>query len=161
MFRRLPAILLFILATAGLNNAAAAEVDFELPGLEQTSIRLADYRGRWVVVNVWATWCTPCLDEIPELVYFQETHPVQDTVVISVDYEDIDPATLRAFATAQGITYPIALSGGQPIAGFDLKGLPTTFLISPAGRIVNVHLGAITAALLERRIDAFKQAESP
>lgn len=158
--RLITALILSVTLTAA-QSVSAADVDFSLPGLDQPVVRLADYRGRWVVVNFWATWCTPCLDEIPELAYFHDTYREQDAVVVSVDYEDIDAATLREFATAQGINYPVALSDGQPLAGFTLKGLPTTFLVSPEGRIVNVHLGAVTAAMLERRINAFKQAGSP
>lgn len=145
-----PALLL--LALLALSPLARAQgPDFTLPGVDGQPVRLADFRGRWVIVNFWATWCTPCLLELPELQAFHEQHHERATVV-GVNFEDIAPSEIRAVVERLAITFPVALSGGEPLPGFELKGLPTTFLISPAGKLVDTHLGTVNAAMLAERL---------
>lgn len=145
------AMLLAVLLAAITPPATAQNPDFSLPGLDGRPIRLTDFRGRWVIVNFWASWCSPCLFEMPELQAFHETHSDRATV-IGINFEDLPPDKVRAFAQRLVITFPIALSGGNPVTGFDLKGLPTTFLISPAGKLVDTHLGTVNATMLAERI---------
>lgn len=145
-----PALLL--LALLALSPLARAQgPDFALPGVDGQPVRLADFRGRWIIVNFWATWCTPCLLEMPELQAFHEQHHERATVV-GVNFEDIAPSEIRAFVERLAITFPVALSGGEPLPGFELKGLPTTFLISPTGELVDTHLGTVNAAMLAERL---------
>lgn len=142
-------ILILLLTTGPLANAQMPA--FTLPDLDQQPLRLADFRGRWVVVNFWATWCTPCLMEIPELQAFHNANH-DHAVVIGVNFEELESAKVRQFAEDLSITFPIVLSGGQPISGFDLQGLPTTFLVSPKGELADAHLGTVNAAMLKQRI---------
>ena len=145
-----PALLL--LALLALSPLARAQgPDFTLPGVGGQTVRLADFHGRWVIVNFWATWCTPCLLEMPELQAFHKQHHERATVV-GVNFEDIAPSEIRAFVERLAITFPVALSGGEPLPGFELKGLPTTFLISPTGELVDTHLGTVNAAMLAERL---------
>jgi len=143
-----------------VSSASAQNPDFSLPGLDQQPVRLADFRGRWVVVNFWATWCTPCLLEMPELQAFHQQHRHRATV-IGINHQDLEPGEIRAFAERLGIDFPIALSQGQPIAGFPLKGLPTTFLISPTGQLIDTHLGTVNATMLAQRLDEFDKRVTP
>jgi thiol-disulfide isomerase/thioredoxin len=129
----------------------AWEATFTLPDLEQQPIRLADFRGRWVVVNFWATWCTPCVMEMPALQAFHDANH-ERAVVIGVNFEELTPAKVRQFVDDLSVTFPIVLSGGQPLSGFEVKGLPTTFLVSPKGELVDTHLGTVNAAMLNQRI---------
>jgi len=141
--------ILILLIAAPLANAQ--RLAFTLPGLDQQLVRLTDFRGRWVVVNFWATWCTPCLMEMPELqAFYNANHDY--AVVIGVNFEELELARVRQFTKDLSITFPIVLSGDQPISGFDLKGLPTTFLISPKGELADTHLGTVSAAMLKQRI---------
>ncbi len=138
-----------LLVAALLWSAAAAAAEFALPDLDGRIHRLSQYQGRWVVVNYWATWCPPCLDEIPELVEFHEAHAPR-VVVLGVNYEDTGLDHLRQFVDEYFISYPV-LRGepdGHTFAG-RLLGLPTTYLVSPEGRVVDTRLGGITRRSLE------------
>lgn len=142
---------LLALLTIMLPVVTAQTVDFSLPGLEGKPIRLMDYRNRWVFINFWASWCPPCLLEMPELQEFYEKHRDQ-AIVIGVNFEALTPDQARAFTDQLAITFPIALSGGNPLPGFVLKGLPTTFLVSPTGQLVDTHMGSVNAAMLAARL---------
>jgi len=131
-------------------SARGQSPDFELKDLAGRTHRLSDYRGNWVVVNYWATWCPPCLEEMPELAAFHERYGEQGVVVLGVNLEEIDPAELEAFVDSLMVDYPVLLSGMLPPDGMPaIRGLPTTLVIAPSGEIVATRLGGVTAALLE------------
>ena len=114
---------------------------------------LSDYRGKWVVVNYWATWCPPCLDEIPELTEFHEAHYKTDAVVLGINHEDIDMESLKIFIDEYFISYPVLKppSGSRTPFG-RLYGLPSTFIISPEGKLVDRITGTVTRRDLESYI---------
>ncbi len=141
-----------------LGSALAGPVDFALPDLDGREHRLADYRGKWVLVNYWATWCPPCLDELPELEVFYSNHKDTDAVVIGVNMEDIGTEELREFLEEQFISYPILRS--PPLRATELgvvPGLPTSYLISPAGEVVARRVGPVTAKAMEAFIEDYRQ----
>ncbi len=143
-----------------LSSALYAEpVDYSLPDLDDKVHSLADYKGKWVIVNYWATWCPPCLEEIPDLVKFHERHREQggDAVVLGVDFEDISKEQLADFVEGQMITYPILRS--EPLAITPLgpvPGLPTTYIIAPDGSPVARQVGPVTGEQLDDYINAKK-----
>ncbi len=143
----LSACLGLIIASSGV--ALAEPVDFELEDINGVKHRLSDYRGKWVVVNYWATWCPPCLAEIPELVDFHEERQDKDAVVLGIDFEDIGIKKLRQFVEEYFINYPILRSSPGPSGELgEIPGLPTTYLISPEGEIVARQVGGVTAQLI-------------
>lgn len=151
-----PRLALLMALTSG---AGAERLNFTLPDLDGRPVRLADFRGRWVIVNFWASWCAPCLLEMSELESFHQTQRSR-AVVIGVNFEDLTPSEIRPFVKRLGVTFPIALTAGKLAPGFPLKGLPTTFLVSPSGALVDTYLGTVNAALLTARLTELERANS-
>ncbi|MCG6871772.1 MAG: TlpA family protein disulfide reductase [Gammaproteobacteria bacterium] len=138
--------LLLIAACGGTDKG----VDFALRDVDGALHRLSDYRGRWVVVNFWATWCGPCLAEIPELNRLAEKH-AERVRVIGINFEEIDAETLRRFIARHRIGYLVVRNGDQPIVPFEpLKGLPASFFIDPDGNYVARQVGRVSFSMLEK-----------
>ena len=115
---------------------------------------LGEHKGRWVVVNFWATWCNPCLKEIPDLIALDAAR--EDVDVVGLAYEEIERADMEAFLAKRPIPYPMAvLDVYSPPADFDTpRGLPMTYLISPDGRVARKYLGPVTSEALLKVVDA-------
>ena len=131
---------------------SAQAIEAEYVDLKGNSVRLSDYKGKWVVVNYWATWCPPCVKEIPELAAFHEAHANKDAIVLGVNHEDKDPAAVRAFMDNFMATMPIVRAADGPASKTPfgaLKGLPTTFMITPQGELVAAHTGMVNQEALE------------
>jgi thiol-disulfide isomerase/thioredoxin len=123
---------------------------------------LSAHRGKWVVVNYWATWCNPCLKEIPDLDAFDKSRA--DVETIGLAYEEIEPADMAAFLRQHPIGYPIAvLDVYKPPADFPVpQGLPVTYLIAPDGAVARQFLGPVGSTDLAAAIAGQgKTAASP
>jgi thiol-disulfide isomerase/thioredoxin len=144
--------LVFLLALLVTNTVLAEPVDFTLPDLDGKPVSLADFRGKWVIVNYWATWCPPCLEEIPELVSLHDDN--SDTlVVVGVNYEEVNTNYLKEFVESHMMTYPVVRMDPVPITALGtVMGLPTTFIISPAGERLARQEGPVTQADIEKYI---------
>ena len=119
---------------------------------------LAGYKGRWVVVNFWATWCAPCVKEIPEIAEFRRAHP--DVVVLGIAM-DVDEGVekTRQFAKKVGHDYPLVLEDDTIEKQFGkVRGLPVTQVFDPAGKKVYDRLGTVSKRFLE---DTTKRNASP
>ena len=114
--------------------------------------RLADYKGKWVLVNFWATWCPPCLEEIPDLVAMHEDRRNNLVVIgIAMDYQD--PKQVLQFADTLMVGYPLVLGDYKLAAQIgEVRGLPTTYLYDPSGKRVAYNVGAITREAVEKYI---------
>ena len=148
-------------APAGTEPVAPAprrDLEANIPALRIATLDggrydLAEHRGKWVVVNFWATWCAPCLKEMPELSALDAMH--EHIVVIGLAYEDIEAQAMRDFLQKHPVVYPVAIVDTySPPEDFDTpRGLPMTYLIAPDGTIAKKVLGPVTAAEIEAAID--------
>ena len=138
------------LLSVAFHSAAA---DFTFPGIQGKPVRLSDYRGKWVLVNFWATWCPPCLEELPDLIKLYQAHKGRDLVVIGVAMEYSSPQQVARFASEHGITYPVALGDDQSAGQIGVVDvLPTSFLYDPQGKPRASQQGAITRDNVESYI---------
>jgi len=130
-------------------GAQAEPAEFTLSDVQGVEHKLSDYRGKWVVVNYWATWCPPCLTEIPELVDFHEARKDKDAVVLGVNFEDISLSALKQFSEEYFMNFPVLRSKPGPSSALGpIPGLPTTYLVSPEGEVVARQVGPVTAELI-------------
>lgn len=145
--------LLALLGTFTVPAVASETRDFSYPDLDGKIHHLSDYRGKWVLVNYWATWCPPCLEELPELEIFHNNHKDELAVVLGVNMEGIEAGELREFVEGQFISYPILLAGDDvsQLLG-KVPGLPTSYLVNPRGEIVAREVGPVNAASIEKFI---------
>lgn len=135
---------------AGLAQSAAA---FDVTDTDGKRHRLADYRGKWVVVNFWATWCTPCIKEIPEIAAFSAANAPGRAVVLGIALDVEDEAKTKQFAKKFGHAYPLVLEDDDTEKVFGkVKGLPTTVIYDPSGKRAWERTGTVTRKSLEEAI---------
>lgn len=141
-------------STPAVRDVTADYPSLKMPALDGGTYDLAAHRGQWVVVNFWATWCSPCLKEMPEL---SALHAMREHVkVVGLAYDDVEPAELKAFMKQHPVAYPIVqVDTFAPPADFATpRGLPTTYLIAPDGKVAKQFLGPVTAREIEAAIAA-------
>lgn len=129
-------------------------VDFTLAQLGGGEVSLSDFRGEWVVVNYWATWCAPCRKEIPDLSLLHDER--EDVTVLGLAYEELDDADFFEFLEDFEVTYPILkVDVFDPPEPFGApKVLPTTVILDRQGRAVKAFLGPVTREAIEAFVDA-------
>jgi cytochrome c biogenesis protein CcmG/thiol:disulfide interchange protein DsbE len=122
---------------------------------------VADYRGRWLLVNVWASWCTPCRTESPDLERFYDVHGGRDFTILGIDSNDNSHDGLK-FVREFGITYPQLHDGPGDFATDELEttGVPESFLVSPQGRLVLHSLGPVSERYLDSNVEPFLSGEA-
>jgi thiol-disulfide isomerase/thioredoxin len=143
MQRKITFYLLVLGFLLGLSNAARA-ADFTLTDSTGKIHKLSQYKGKWVLVNFWATWCPPCLAEIPDLNELHEDKK-NNVAVFGIALQYANPKQVIDFAEGLMVSYPIVL-GNPKIASQigPVDGLPTTYLYNPQGKLVAHQLGPIT-----------------
>jgi cytochrome c biogenesis protein CcmG, thiol:disulfide interchange protein DsbE len=115
--------------------------------------RIADHRGRWVLVNFWASWCGPCRTEAPALERFHRRHSGEDFTVLGIDLDD-NTDDARAFVERYGLTYPQLRDGDgrERRDAYGMTGFPESFLIDPEGEITLIRRGPVDAAYLDENV---------
>lgn len=132
--------------------APAANPELKVTTLDGKPFDLAAQRGKWVVVNYWATWCVPCIKEMPDISAFVKSR--KDVAAIGLAFEDTEKKDIEAFLRKHPVEYPVAqVDVTEPPKDFDPpKGLPTTYLIAPDGHIAHRFVGPVDAAKLNAAI---------
>lgn len=134
-------------------SSAGHAGDFVLEDMQGKPQRLADYRGKWVLVNFWATWCTPCLSEIPELNSLHNAHKDRDLIVLGIVMDSGSSRKVADFMQAHHIGYPVVMGDRKitrQIGAVDV--LPTSYLFAPNGEQVSYQEGQVTRASVETYI---------
>ena len=120
---------------------------------------LATYRGKVVLLDFWATWCTPCRGEIPHFVELQDKYRDQGLQVIGISMDDgVKP--VREFYQQFKMNYPVALGNEKVAEAYGgVLGLPVTFLIGRDGRVAAKYVGEVQMSTLKQRIESLLQAK--
>jgi cytochrome c biogenesis protein CcmG/thiol:disulfide interchange protein DsbE len=127
--------------------------DRELPTLSgRGSGEIADYRGEWVLVNLWASWCIPCRQEAPVLDRFARRYRHRGVRVLGIDVQDNSEDAL-AFVREYHVRYPQLRSvGDERSAAFGSTGVPENFLVDPRGRLAFIWRGPVDEQILQKQI---------
>jgi cytochrome c biogenesis protein CcmG/thiol:disulfide interchange protein DsbE len=151
-------LLVFGLVSKGSSRITVGEraPSTALPRLEGGGTgSLAHYRGRWVLVNFWASWCIPCRQEAPALEEFQRQHAGARFTVLGIDTRDLTDDG-RTFADKYGLSYPQLRDGdGGAAHDFGTTGVPENFLIDPAGTVRWLRPGPVDDQYLTDEVEPF------
>jgi cytochrome c biogenesis protein CcmG, thiol:disulfide interchange protein DsbE len=120
--------------------------------LDGTRFSLSEQQGKWVVLNVFASWCVPCVKEHPELVEFQKNNsgPDADVAIVSAVFQD-PKADVQEFFKKFGGSWPV-LDNAEILVNYGVTGVPETFLISPSGQVLWKQSRQISAQMLEEAL---------
>ena len=135
-------------------ESGKGKLDFVVSDMHKAPLKMADYKGKVVLLNFWATWCGPCKEEIPSFVELYDQYKEQGLVIVGVSIDD-EPDTLRSFAQEWHMRYPIVLMQTDVEDSYGpFSGIPTSYLLARDGSICTKHIGPATKKQFEREIKA-------
>lgn len=135
----------------------AATTNFMLKDMSGNKHQLSSYKGKWVLVNYWATWCPPCLEEVPDLVNLYDQRKQKDLMVIGVVFDYKDVKEVNEYVDDMLMSYPIVLGDDSVTAQIgSAEVMPTTYIYNPQGVLVKIKRGLITRDYIERMITGKK-----
>lgn len=145
----LSAISLVLGLLAPVSPAVSAQTpDFRLQDTRGQIHTLERHKGKWVIINFWATWCPPCLKEIPDLISLHQDR--KDIVIIGIAIDYQNPATVLEFVRSLSVSYPVVLGDKKTAAQIGpLSMLPTTYIFNPAGKPAVYKVGRISRVDIE------------
>jgi cytochrome c biogenesis protein CcmG/thiol:disulfide interchange protein DsbE len=127
--------------------------DFQLTSLDGKQVKLSDFRGKAVLLNFWATWCSPCKVEMPWFVELQKKYGNDGLVVVGVAMDDTEAPKIAKFASEMGVNYPVLLGTDKVSDDYgNVEFLPTTFYIDREGKIVGKGTGLLGRDEVEQSV---------
>jgi thiol-disulfide isomerase/thioredoxin len=127
--------------------------NFILKDMQGVKHTLTQYRGKWVLVNYWATWCPPCLEEVPDLVNLYDKHKAQHLMILGVVFDYKDTLEVKSYVDDMLMSYPVVLGDDDVVAQIGIADvMPTTFIYNPKGELVKIKRGVVTRAFIEKLI---------
>jgi len=156
MRHSLCALVLFV-----CTQSAAAETsnnsNFKVKDTAGMQHQLSHYKGKWVLVNYWATWCPPCLEEVPDLVNLYDKRKHKDLMVLGVVFDYKDTKEVALYVDDMLMSYPIVLGDAAVTAQIgSAEVLPTTFIYNPQGQLLKIKRGLISKQYIEKIIGPVK-----
>ena len=141
-------------ARNGCDAEGAANFDFVLKDQHNVPVKMADYKGKVVIVNFWATWCGPCKVEIPDFVKLYDEYKDKGLVIVGISIDD-SPEQLKAFMGEYKMNYPVLqMTPEVETAWGPFYGYPTSLIVARDGSICTKHLGPATKQQFEKEIKA-------
>lgn len=151
--------LIALLATRGTSKPISSQIvgqaapDFSGATLDGTTFRMANHRGEWVLVNFFATWCTPCRLEDPQIQQFVTSHKGDPVQVVSVAFSD-DADSIREFWVKERNSWPVISNDTGLIAlDYGVTKVPESYMVAPSGLVVAGFFGGVTADGLDKVIN--------
>ena len=141
-------------AASACKAEGPANLSLTMKDMNGADFKLADLKGKVILVNFWASWCAPCLAEIPEFIKVREAYHEQGFEIIGISTDD-SPEQLRAFATKYKTNYPLLQVTSEAEDAYGpVFGLPTSIIVARDGSVCKRHFGPLTKEQLEKEIKA-------
>jgi peroxiredoxin len=147
IFRAFPSIasegLNYYMSNIGMNGVKGEAINFTLPNIDGKRMSLKDFRGRVIMLNFWATWCSPCRVEMPSMENLYKKFKDRNFIILGISVDNNRIRRLSNFIKEFGITFPVLLDKDGKIANrYGVKGIPTTFIINRNGEFIGKIVGA-------------------
>ncbi len=148
------ALFTLFLSHAAFSQTGDKASDFTLETADGKKVTLSELRGQVVLLNFWATWCGPCVKEIPAFLDVYKEYKSKGFEIVGISLDRGGWKQVTPFVKRMNITYPVVIGDGKLVEAYgNFYGIPTTFLIDKNGNIVTRHIGLMTKAQLEEHLD--------
>jgi cytochrome c biogenesis protein CcmG, thiol:disulfide interchange protein DsbE len=142
-------------------QAATPAKEFSLKDVDSKKVSLSEFKGKVVLINFFATWCSPCRMEIPELVKMHKKFKNKDFVILGISLDqDVVPLMVKTFAKDMKITYPVLMGTMEIADGYQVSGVPATVVITRDGKIYKRFDGLVPTKYLEKAVTDLLEAKS-
>jgi thiol-disulfide isomerase/thioredoxin len=130
------------IALPALEDRQPFRVPFELPDVQGQLVRLADLRGRPVLINIWATWCSPCREEMPSMNALYQDYSPKGLAILAIATDTEGEPVVAPFMQVYGLTFPVLLDPqNMVVTQLQVPGIPTSYLLDKRGRVISLVIG--------------------